>query len=83
MKLQNKVLIATGAILIVIMIFSMIVVSIILYSQNRKISNNALRNTSNILYSRLEESGAELRSHSIQMATSNDMGGKLKYIAVK
>jgi PAS domain S-box-containing protein len=79
-SLKSKILIGVPVIFIAVMLIITVVVSVILSKQNRKTANTLLQNTLNIVRYTISERREELLFDSYQMASSGDIGGKVKYI---
>ncbi|MGD2094256.1 MAG: PAS domain S-box protein [Phycisphaerales bacterium] len=79
-SLKSKILIGVSVIFIAVMLIITVVVSVILSKQNRKTANTLLQNTLNIVRYTISERREELLFDSYQMASSGDIGGKVKYI---
>ncbi|MGD8786986.1 MAG: PAS domain S-box protein [Phycisphaerales bacterium] len=79
-SLKNKILIGVPVIFITVMLIITVVVSVILSKQDRKTAHTLLQNTLNIVRYTISERQEKLLFDSNQMASSGDIGGKVKYV---
>ncbi len=80
MKIKNKIMLNTSAILIIVMVISTITVSYLITNQNRKASNDLLKKSFNIIRQEIKTSANNLLSSSRQMAATNGMPDKIQLL---
>lgn len=80
LKIKNKMIFGSLAMLIAVMSISTVVVSILIYKQNKETSNEKLRQSFALIMDGISERENNLMTLSRQLATINDMGSKLSNI---
>ena len=80
MKLRNKFIFGASGILIIGMFLSIVIVAIIINKQNRKASEDLLCKSFNVIGDAISERQYNLMCDSRQMATANNMVGKMKFL---
>jgi hypothetical protein len=80
LPLKNKLLTGSLALVILVMAASAVVVSIVIYDQNRTASHNNIQRSLNILKGALTLLQTKLLEDTRQMASTNQMGGQLKFV---
>ena len=80
MKLRNKFIFGASGILIIGMFLSIVIVAIIINKQNRKASEDLLCKSFNVIGDAILERQYNLMCDSRQMATANNMVGKMKFL---
>jgi hypothetical protein len=80
LTLRNKLLTGSLAMVILVMAASAIVVSMVIYDQNRTASHKNIERSLTILRGELTLMQTKLLEDTRQMASTNQMGGQLKFI---
>ena len=81
MKLKTKMMLGIPAVLIVVMVVCTILISLIVYRQQREASRSSLDTSFEIIRQDIKEKQEKLIASAHQMATAQDLGTKVQFIA--
>ncbi|MDY6904238.1 MAG: methyl-accepting chemotaxis protein [Thermodesulfobacteriota bacterium] len=81
MKLRNKIILMAAGMVIVVMLISTIAVSFLITKQNQKAARDHLHRSFKIVHERIDSVQSKLLEDVRQMATVDDMGTKISFVA--